>query len=48
MLAFALEYKQALVVFTGNLNNNVRRYEFIDNDWDLVGQLSDVLKVRTV
>ncbi len=46
MLDFAIEYKEAIMEFTGSFKLNMRKYELDDTEWDLVEQVRDVLKVR--
>jgi hypothetical protein len=46
MLVFANEYKTALNMMTGDKENNLRAYEMSAREWELAGQLEEVLKVR--
>jgi hypothetical protein len=45
MLDFALNHQEAISRFTGNINNNLRKYELDANDWAMVKELRAVLKV---
>lgn len=45
MLAFAVEYKEPIMEFTSNLKLNTRKYELDAEEWVLVEQVRDVLKV---
>jgi hypothetical protein len=45
MLKFALEYKEAIKIVTSDLKNDLRKYELNDEEWGLVGELANTLKV---
>ena len=45
MLEFAVEYCEALESITGNQRMKLRQYELTEEDWKIVTQLRDVLKV---
>ncbi len=45
MLVFALEYRDAIDALTGDKKLDMRKCELHDNEWELVEQLVDVLKV---
>ena len=45
MLIFALEYKAALIKITGEKEMNPCQYKLSSEDWDLIGQLCDALRV---
>ena len=44
MLVFALEYRQAIDRITGD--RDMRKYELLEEEWGLVQQLCDVLRVH--
>ena len=44
MIVFALEYREAIDEISGD--RDMRRYELLEEEWELVQQLSDVLGVR--
>jgi hypothetical protein len=44
MLVFALEYREAIDKISGD--RDMRKYELLEEEWDLVRQLCDVLGVR--
>lgn len=46
LLRFALEYRDAIDRFTADKTNEVREYELDEEEWEIAGQLRDVLKVR--
>jgi hypothetical protein len=46
MLAFALEFRDALESITGNQKMKLRQYELSEEDWHIAGKLRDVLKVH--
>lgn len=46
MLVFALEYRDALDPLTGNQRMKLRRYELMEEDWNIATKLHDILKVR--
>ena len=46
MLAFALQYRVAIDNITGNKTASLRQYELSDEEWRIVEQLRDTLKVR--
>ena len=45
MLKFALNYHIALNAITGERDMKLRKYELNDTDWDIAGQLRDILEV---
>ena len=45
MLKFALEYKEAIKIVTLDLNNDLHKYELNEEEWGLVGELANTLKV---
>ena len=45
MLRFALQYRAAIDDTTGNKLSNLHRYELGDEDWVIVEQLCETLKV---
>ena len=45
MLSFAYTYRDAYNELTGNRDMKMRKYEIEDDDWEIVKQLADVLKV---
>ncbi|KAI0684077.1 hypothetical protein BC835DRAFT_1250855, partial [Cytidiella melzeri] len=45
MLNFAVKYREAIAEFTSSLRTNMRKYELNDDEWEIVEQLRDVLKV---
>ena len=45
MLKFALEYKEAIKMFTLDLKNDLRKFELNDEEWGLVKELSNTLRV---
>jgi hypothetical protein len=46
MLDFAVRYREALIRMTAERANNLREFELRSNEWKLVIQLHDGLKVR--
>ena len=48
MLAFTLEYRDAVNGLTSDRTMDLRRLELNDDEWEIVTQLCDVLKVRHV
>ena len=48
MLNFALEYRKAIDVLTGDRQNQLRNYELSEREWTIAKQLCDVLKVSNV
>ena len=46
MLAFALEFRDALESITGNQKMKLRQYELSEEDWHIAGKLRDMLKVH--
>jgi hypothetical protein len=44
MLVFALKYRDALDVITGDREMKLRQFEMDDEEWDLAQQLCEVLK----
>ncbi|KAF6744789.1 hypothetical protein DFP72DRAFT_825141 [Ephemerocybe angulata] len=47
MLSFALEYRQAIARMSADADTGLRRFELDRKEWEIVGQLVEVLKVRT-
>jgi hypothetical protein len=45
MLKFALDYRIALDAITGERDMKLRKYELKDTEWDIAGQLRDILEV---
>ena len=45
MLSFAVEYRAAIDRMTADRTTNLRSYEMLEDDWELVKQLRDILKV---
>ncbi|KAF6744539.1 hypothetical protein DFP72DRAFT_825542 [Ephemerocybe angulata] len=45
MLAFALEYRQAIARMSADADTGLRRFELDRKEWDIVKQLVEVLKV---
>ena len=48
MLRFALEYRKAIDILTADRNNNLQSYELSKQEWTIVAQLCDILKVCDV
>lgn len=48
MLSFALEYREAIDRLTADRVADIRKLEVDDEEWELLKQLRDVLKVSTV
>jgi len=46
MLEFAIEYREALELITGNQRMKLRQYELTEEDWKIATHLRDILKVR--
>lgn len=44
MLKFALDYRVALDAITGERDMKLRKYELKDMEWDIAGQLRDILE----
>ena len=47
MLKFALDYRVALNVITGERDMKLRKYELKDTEWHIAGQLRDILEVSS-
>lgn len=45
MLRFAVTYREALDVITGDREMKLRQYEMDSEEWEIAGQLCNVLKV---
>ena len=45
MLKFALEYKEAIKMFTSDLKNDLCKFKLNDEEWGLVKELSNTLRV---
>lgn len=45
MLSFALEYRTAVELLTSDQKNDLRQFELSEEEWDIVRELSDTLKV---
>jgi hypothetical protein len=45
MLAFAVEYRKPLDALSGDRDNGLRQFELKEEEWRIVAQLRDVLKV---
>ena len=48
MLAFALQYGEAVDDIAGNKTANLRQYELNDKEWQIAEQLHDTLKVLLI
>jgi hypothetical protein len=48
MLRFAFAYSDPINKITGDRSMKVRQYEIKDDEWRIVEQLRDCLKVRTI
>jgi hypothetical protein len=46
MLAFAVEYRDAVDQISGDKGRGLRAYELSEKEWLIAKQLSEVLKVR--
>jgi hypothetical protein len=46
MLDFALKYREAIDVITGDRDMKLRKYEMDEEEWEVARQLCEVLKVR--
>lgn len=46
MLKYALEHRKAVDVVTQRRDLGLRKFELTDEEWEIAGQLRDVLKVR--
>lgn len=46
MLKYALEHRKAVDVVTQRRDLGLRQFELTDEEWEIAGQLRDVLKVR--
>jgi hypothetical protein len=46
MLNFAIEYRKAVDVITGDRKMDLRKFELSESEWKIAEQLRDVLKVR--
>ena len=46
MLQFALEYRKVIDTVTAERKNDLRKLELCDREWEIVDQLSRVLKVN--
>ena len=45
MLKFVLEYKEAIKMFTLDLKNDLHKFKLNDEEWGLVKELSNMLRV---
>jgi hypothetical protein len=45
MLYFALEYRAAIESITSDRKNNLRQFELVEDEWVIVKELQDTLKV---
>lgn len=45
MLSFALEYRTAIETLTSDRKNDLRQFELSEEEWEIVKELSDMLKV---
>lgn len=45
MLSFALEYRTAIEGLTSERKNDLRQFELTEEEWEIVQELSDMLKV---
>ncbi|KAF9541913.1 hypothetical protein CPC08DRAFT_650423 [Agrocybe pediades] len=48
MLEFILEYRKVIERFTADRKNDIRELELFDDEWEVVKQLSEVLKHATL
>ncbi|KAF9558944.1 hypothetical protein CPC08DRAFT_638353, partial [Agrocybe pediades] len=48
MLNFAIEYCSALDMISADKNMKLRQYELSEEEWDIISQLCDLLKVHTL
>jgi hypothetical protein len=48
MLKFALDYRIALDIITGERDMKLRKYELKDEEWTIARQLGDTLEVRSL
>ena len=48
MLVFAIDYKSAIKNITGDIDLDLRNFELTSEEWEIVEQLRDVLKVSTL
>jgi hypothetical protein len=47
MLEYAIEHREAIDIVTQRRDLGLRKFELIDDEWMIVEQLRDVLKVRS-
>jgi hypothetical protein len=47
MLEFALKYREAIDIITGDRDMKLRKYEMDEEEWEVARQLCQVLKVRS-
>ena len=45
MLKFMLKYKEAIKIITSDLKNNFHKFELNSEEWGLVKELSNMLRV---
>ena len=45
MLYFALEYRVAIESITSDRKNDLRQFELVEDEWVIVEELRDMLKV---
>ena len=48
MLQFVLGYRKAIDAITADKTLKLRKFELDDEEWEVVGDLVDVLEVRSV
>jgi oxalate decarboxylase/phosphoglucose isomerase-like protein (cupin superfamily) len=48
MLIFAVNYREAIQHITSDLKNGLRKYELMDDEWEIAEELKDMLKVRSL
>lgn len=48
MIAFALLYRDAITDFTANVANKLRKWELSEEEWVLLTEIHDILKVRCI
>jgi hypothetical protein len=47
MLEFAITYREALDIITGDREMKLRQYEMDEDEWEIASQLCKALKVRS-
>jgi hypothetical protein len=46
MMDFSTQYRKAIDRMTGDKKAGLRAYELSDDEWEIVTQLTEILKVR--